>query len=552
MERGDALLFAPLGGAGEIGLNVNLYGLGAVEDPDWLLVDLGITFSDGFPPGVDVILPDIDFIAERRDRLAGLVLTHAHEDHIGAVPYLWNRLRCPIYGTPFTLSVLREKLRETKLESKVPLHVVPMDGRFSIGPFDMEMVTLTHSIPEPNAIALHTPFGTVLHTGDWKLDPGPVVGPVAAEDSLNRLGDDGVLAIVCDSTNVFESGVSGSEADLLASLTDLFRGFRKRIAVACFASNVARLETIAKAAEANGREVVLAGRSLVRIVAAAKANGYLTDVPELLSEDAASDLAPDKTLIICTGCQGESRAALSRIAAGEHPRVRFEAGDVVVFSSRVIPGNEVPIARVQNTLIRSGVRIVTQADHFVHVSGHPARGEMINMYRMVRPRISIPVHGEPRHLAAHAKLARECGVEETVLVENGALVRVAPGKAEIIDELPVGRLAIDGTRIVRIEADSIRDRNRVVFNGSAVVTLVLNPNNSLAVAPQISTVGLLDEETGVMEAVLRDLERAVGQLSEDDMAEDDLLGETARLAVRRAFRRILGKKPVTKVQLIRL
>lgn len=552
MDRGEALLFAPLGGAGEIGLNVNLYGIGAIEDPDWLLIDLGITFGDGYPPGIDVILPDIDYIAERRDRLAGLVLTHAHEDHIGAVPYLWNRLRCPVYGTPFTLSVLREKLRETKLEHKVPMHVVPFEGRFSVGPFELEMVALTHSIPEPNAIALHTPFGVVLHTGDWKLDPGPVIGPLAAEDSLKRLGDDGVLAIVCDSTNVFEAGVSGSEADLLESLTDLFRPLRKRIAVTCFASNVARLETIVRAAEANGRSVVLAGRSLKRIVVAAEANGYLQDIPPLLDEDEAANLAREETLIICTGCQGEPRAALSRIASGEHPRLRLDPGDTVVFSSRVIPGNEVPIARVQNTLTRSGVRIVTQSDHFIHVSGHPARGEMMNMYRMVRPRISIPVHGEPRHLAAHAKLAKECGVETAVLVENGALVRIAPGEAEIIDELPVGRLAIDGTRIVRMEAGSIRDRNRIVFNGSAVVTLVLDGNNALAVAPQVTTVGLLDEETGVMDQVLRDLTRAVAQLSDDDMVEDDILRETARLAVRRAFRRILGKKPVTQVQLIRL
>ena len=395
-----------------------------------------------------------------------------------------------------------------------------MDGRFSIGPFDMEMVTLTHSIPEPNAIALHTPFGTVLHTGDWKLDPGPVVGPVAAEDSLNRLGDDGVLAIVCDSTNVFESGVSGSEADLLASLTDLFRGFRKRIAVACFASNVARLETIAKAAEANGREVGTGG-----------------PVPGPYRRGGQGQRLSDRrsgTAVRGRGVRSGTRQDADHLyrlsGANRGPRCRASrrantracgsrAGDVVVFSSRVIPGNEVPIARVQNTLIRSGVRIVTQADHFVHVSGHPARGEMINMYRMVRPRISIPVHGEPRHLAAHAKLARECGVEETVLVENGALVRVAPGKAEIIDELPVGRIGHrrDADRSDRGRFDP-RPQPRGVQRfgrGHAGAQPEQQPRGRAA---NLDRGACSTRRPGVMEAVLRDLERAVGQLSEDDMA----------------------------------
>ncbi|MDH5749548.1 MAG: ribonuclease J, partial [Rhodospirillales bacterium] len=372
IDNGENLVFLPLGGAGEIGMNLNLYGFGRPGEERWMMVDLGITFGDGSAPGVDVIMPDPTFIEERRDRLDGLVLTHAHEDHLGAVPYLWDRLKCPIYATPFTVSVLRHKLREAGLEGAAKVTEVPLNGKLSVGPFDLELITLTHSIPEPNAIVIRTPLGTIVHTGDWKLDPDPVVGPIADEAALRRVGEEGVLAIVCDSTNVFSPGTSGSEGDLLESLTALIGRCRGRVAVACFASNVARLETIAKAASANGRDVVLAGRSLERITEAARENGYLSNVPAFLGEDDAGYLPPDKALIICTGSQGEPRAALARIANGEHPRVSLEEGDTVIFSAREIPGNEASIGRLQNRLIRRGIEIVTPGDHFVHVSGHPA------------------------------------------------------------------------------------------------------------------------------------------------------------------------------------
>ncbi|MCH8238375.1 MAG: ribonuclease J, partial [Proteobacteria bacterium] len=423
----DEFVFLPLGGAGEIGMNLNLYGLGPPGDETWVMVDLGITFGDGAQPGVDVIMPDPGFIAERRDRLAGLVLTHAHEDHLGAVPYLWERLECPIYATPFTLSILRRKLSETDFAEKVEIIEVPLGGRFHVGPFDMELITLTHSIPEPNAIAIRTKFGTVLHTGDWKFDPDPVIGDSADEDALRRLGDEGVLALIGDSTNVFTPGESGSEADLLASLTSLIGACEKRVAVACFASNVARLETISRAAQANGRDVVLAGRSLWRIDAAARENGLLEDIPAFIEAEDSGHLPDDKVVIICTGSQGEPRAALWRIASDDHPHVTLSEGDTVIFSSRIIPGNETSIGRLHNQLVRLGVKVIDTTDHFVHVSGHPARDELARMYQLARPKVAIPVHGELRHLVEHAKLARECQVADAIVVENGTMVRLGPG-----------------------------------------------------------------------------------------------------------------------------
>src|SRR5712691_1880600 len=428
----NALYFVPLGGAGEIGMNLNVYGYGG----DWLIIDCGVTFGDDSQPGLDVVMPDPGFIAERRDRLLGIVATHAHEDHIGAIPYLWTQLRCPIWATPFTASLLREKLVEAGLADRVKINVVPMSGRFTIGPFDLELITLTHSIPEPNAVALRTPVGTVLHTGDWKFDPDPLIGPTADEAALTRLGDEGVLALIGDSTNALRPGSSGSEADLRRSLTDLIGRYDARVAVACFASNVARLETIAYAATAHGREVALVGRSLWRMDKAARENGYLADVPRFLTEDEAGYVPREKILLICTGSQGEPRAALARIAREDHPNITLDEGDVVIFSSRIIPGNEKPIARLHNELVRMGIDIVTEADHFVHVSGHPARDELVQMYQMIRPRIAIPVHGEARHMAAHADLAMQCQVEETLVIENGDLVRLDRGGASVVAEVP--------------------------------------------------------------------------------------------------------------------
>lgn len=545
-------VFLPLGGAGEIGMNLNLYGLGPRGAETWLMVDLGVTFGDGTLPGVDVIMPDPTFIAERKDRLAGLVLTHAHEDHLGAVAYLWERLQCPVYATPFAVSILKRKLAEAGLERRVPVTTIPLGGKFKVGPFDLELITLTHSIPEPNAIAIRTPLGTVLHTGDWKFDPDPVVGPTSDEAALRRLGDEGVLAVVCDSTNVFTSGTSGSEADLLESLSGLIGASPGRVAVACFATNVARLETIATAAARQGRDVVLAGRALRRIVDAARENGYLADTPAFLVEEDAGYLPREKTLIICTGSQGEPRAALARIAAGDHPRVGLEPGDTVIFSSRAIPGNEISIARVQNQLVRRGVKLITWDDHLVHVSGHPARDELAHMYQLARPKIAVPVHGEIRHLQAHAALALDCQVPVAVVAENGAMVRLGPGEPGIVGHAPVGRLALEGNRVVPMDGELVRGRNRAIYNGSAVVTVVVDRDGVVG-DPQLALIGLLDGDEGDIVAGIRDRVRAaVGAMARRLRGDDDAVKEEVRLAVRRAFRELLDKKPVTTVHLVRL
>ena len=551
-RSGDELLFVPLGGTGEIGMNLNLYGLGAPGDERWLMVDLGVTFGGDALPGIDVIMPDPQFIVERRDRLEGLVLTHAHEDHLGAVPYLWDRLGCPVYATPFTAVIVRHKLKEAGLEDEVELIEVGLGDRFSVGPFDLELITLTHSIPEPNAIAIRTPLGTVLHTGDWKFDPDPVVGPTADTEALRRIGAEGVLAIVCDSTNALADGTSGSEADLLESLSDIIGGCAKKVAVTCFASNVARLETIAKAARTAGRDVVLAGRALERIDAAARQCGYLADVPAFIDEKDAGFLPDDKTVVVCTGSQGEPRAALARIAAGNHPHVGLGEGDTVIYSSRVIPGNEVSIAGVQNALVRRGIDIVTWDTHLVHVSGHPARDELADMYGYVRPRIAVPVHGEARHLLAHARLARECQVSRAVVAENGAVVQLAPGDGGIVDHVPSGRLFVDGKRLAAMDSDPVRARTRVLYNGTAVVTVVLNGDGLVDGEPALTTIGLLDDEDAAIEEAARAAGKAaVAELSDAERRDDAAVSEAVRLATRRFFRDSLGKKPVTSVHLVR-
>ena len=550
VDDANALYFVPLGGTGEIGMNLNVYGFAG----DWLIIDCGVTFGDDTQPGLDVVMPDPAFIVERRDRLLGIVATHAHEDHIGAIPYLWTQLRCPVWATPFTASLLRAKLIEAGLVDRVKINVVPMSGRFSIGPFDLELITLTHSIPEPNAIALRTPVGTVLHTGDWKLDPDPLIGSTADEAALIKLGDEGVLAMIGDSTNALRPGTSGSEADLRRSLIELIGRYDARVAVACFASNVARLETIARAAAAHGRDVALVGRSLWRIDKAARENGYLADLPRFLTEDEAGYIPRDKIVLICTGSQGEPRSALARIAREDHPNIVLETGDVVIFSSRIIPGNEKAINRLQNALVRLGIEIVTEEDHFVHVSGHPARDELVRMYQMVRPRVAIPVHGEARHLIAHAHLAEECQVQQPLDIQNGDMVRLTASGASIVDAVPVGRLASDGKGLLPLGGVALKDRRRVILNGSAAVTLVLHRQGRLAAPPAISLIGLV-EEAAASAALpfLRDAaQRALEELPAGQRRDDDVVHDAVRRTLRRAIDERFGKRPLIEIHLVRI
>tara|TARA_R110002072_G_scaffold58193_5_gene148822 strand:- start:742 stop:2454 length:1713 start_codon:yes stop_codon:yes gene_type:complete len=550
---GNELVFVALGGAGEIGMNLNLYGYGPPGEERWIMLDLGVTFSDGWPPGVDVIMADPSFIEERADQLDGLVLTHAHEDHLGAVQYLWDRFKCPIYATPFTAHILARKLAEPGWEDDADVTVVPLQGTFSVGPFELELITLTHSIPEPNAVVVRTPLGTVLHTGDWKFDPDPVIGDVSDQAALRALGDDGVLAMVCDSTNVFSPGQSGSEGEILDSMTEVIAGCSGRVAVACFATNVARLETIARAAQETGRQVVLAGRSLWRIQSAARENGYLADIPAFLDEGDADSLPDDKVLIICTGSQGEPRAALSRIASGDHPRVSLGEGDWVIFSSREIPGNETSIARLQNDLVARGVRIITSRDAFIHVSGHPNRDELSHMYQLVRPRYAVPVHGELRHLHEHARLARECQVEAAIVAPNGTMTRLAPGALEVVDHVPTGRLALIGGRLVPMEGNLIKERIRGVWHGVVTVTVAVD-DGGLAEEPQITTLGISEDQDNdpVVDAAREAAINAVRSLPPRKLADDAAVSEAVRLAVRRTFRGQLDMKPVTTVHLVRI
>ena len=548
----DALYFLPLGGSGEIGMNLNLYG----HRGKWLMVDLGISFADDTMPGLDVIMPDPSFIAERKDDLVGILLTHAHEDHLGAVQYLWPDLRCPVYCTPFTAAVLRAKLHERGLASTVPVHEVPLGGTVEVGPFSVEYVAVTHSIPEPNALAIRTSAGTVLHTGDWKLDPEPLIGRTADEARLRQIGDDGVLALVGDSTNALVPGASGSEAGVRKALTALIGEHPGvRIAVSCFATNVARLESIAHAAAAHDRHVALVGRSLWRMNEAARSTGYLADVAPFLTEHDANYLPREKLVLICTGSQGEPRSALARIASDDHPQVSLQRGDVVVFSSREIPGNERAIGRMQNLLVSQGIRVITADDAPIHVSGHPAQDELVRMYQWVRPRAAVPVHGEQRHQLAHARIARDCQVPESVVPSNGELIRLGPdGPVRVVAHVRAGRMALDGKRLVPLDTGLMRARHRMVHNGAAVVTLVMNGKGELISAPQVAVMGLIDDSTDrdLLLDVVDAVREAVAELPKAARMDDEQLRNAARIAVRRSFNATHGKKPVTDVHLVRV
>jgi ribonuclease J len=482
------------------------------------------------------------------------VLTHAHEDHLGAVSYLWPELRCPIYATPFTAAVLRRKLAEAGLADEALVTEVAMSGSFSVGPFEIELVTLTHSIPEPNAVILRCPAGSVLHTGDWKLDPTPLVGEDYDAERLRSLAEEGVLAMVCDSTNALVAGATGSEADVQQALLSLVGRFESRVAIGCFASNIARLHTIGEVAKAHGRRISLVGRSLHRMLDAAQETGYLTDFPSVVPEEEAGYLPRREVLLVCTGSQGEPRSALARIARDDHPHIQLEAGDAVIFSSRVIPGNEKSIFALQNRLVDLGVEVHTDRDHPIHVSGHPARDELIQMYQWVRPKIAIPVHGESRHLHAHAALAAECQVPTTIIAANGSLIRLTPGEPGIVETVESGRLALDGTRLLSAESPVLRARQRMLFNGSATATLVLDRSGSLVGRPQVSSHGVMDidREPERLDEAAESIVAALGKLTKAQRADDNFVIDVARVAVRRAFNRSLGKKPVTDIHIVRL
>jgi ribonuclease J len=547
----SGLQFVPLGGVGEIGMNVYAYGL----DGKWLLVDLGIGFADDRLPGVDIVLPDIRFIEERKADLVGLVVTHAHEDHVGAIPYLWSRLRCPVYGSAFTCAVLRRKMQDVDLKGTAfPLHEVRPGEPFSVGPFDCRFLHVTHSIPESSSLAIETPFGKVMHTGDWKLDPAPLVGERAAVEQLEAFGEGGVLAMIGDSTNAMVPGSSGSEAEVRDSLVELIAAQPNRVALTTFASNLARLETAMVAAQQAGREIVVVGRSMRRMLEAAKEVGLMPNMPRTVDEREGESLPRGRVLYLVTGSQGEPRAALVRIAGGQHPRVKLEAGDTVIFSSKIIPGNERTLFNLHNQLVGHGIEVITEDDHFVHVSGHPCRDEMEQMYRWMRPRIAVPVHGEARHLHAHQRLAKQLGVPEVLAVQNGDLVRLAPGEARIIERVPVGRVAVEDADLVEAGDDLYRTRRRLMNHGTVMVGLVLDRFGSILASPQITPVGAIDDERFGQrrEALEEGMIDALEALKDMDAEDDERVREAARSAVRHGLDLPRHRRPIVEVQITRL
>jgi ribonuclease J len=553
----DELVFLPLGGSNEIGMNFNLYGYGPPHDRQWIVVDLGVTFGDQTTPGVELILPDPEFIEAHAHRILGIVLTHAHEDHIGAVAWLWPRLKAPVYATPFTAFILREKLREADLLDEVEITEVALGGSIELGPFSLDLITLTHSIPEPNGLAIRTPLGVILHTGDWKIDPDPLLGGPTDSDFIRKLGDEGVLAMVCDSTNVFVDGHAGSELDVRDKLIPLIGTLKGKVAVACFASNVARMDSVIRAAEANGRRVCLVGRSMHRMASAAKSVGLMQDVKPFLDDTEAKHLPPHAVLFLCTGSQGEPRAALSRISEGTHPHVNLGAGDSCLFSSRIIPGNEIPIRNLQNKLTERGVRLYTERDHpGIHVSGHPCRDELAEMYAWARPTISVPTHGERRHLMEHAAFARDLQVPQQVTPRNGDMVRLAPGRAEIIDEVPAGRLYVDAGMVVPEHGDALRERRHAAFNGVVAVSVVLDGRGKIASGPQVRALGLPTEDEEHLDDVLDTLadeaETALKRLKGDDLELDEAIEKAISRAVKKASQRIWGRRPVVETTVLRI
>lgn len=539
MKPGKELLFCALGGSGEIGMNVNLYGCNG----KWLMVDLGMSFGANEYPGTELLFADLEFIEERRADLLGIVLTHAHEDHIGAVPYFAQELGVPLYATPFTAKLVNEKLDEAGNRHEIELNVIDHLDQFQLGPFGIRYVPLAHSIAEGNALVIETPYGRVFHTGDWKLDDEPLVGTPATTAELTQIGDEGVLALVCDSTNVFNPNASGSEGAVrTALLNEVSRHHGKRIVVTTFASNVARLQTLGEVAKASNRKLCVAGRSLDRIIRTAQSCGYLANLPERVDFDTAMSLPRGEVLIVATGGQGEPRAALSRIAEDTHP-IALESGDVVLFSSRQIPGNEIAIGRIQNRLAARDITLVTDRQSGIHVSGHPGRPELEALYGWLRPEILVPVHGEVRHMKEQARLGKACGIPKTVFQENGDLVRLAPGKPGKIDEVRAGRLILDGDIISPANGEAIVMRRRLAANGLLIV--VLDGKGRV----HVESVGLpLDEdmEDFVSEAQ-EDVSAALARLKGGQRHDREAITEAARLAARRAAQRWSGKKPQVRV-----
>lgn len=552
-SRQDELIFLPLGGLGEIGMNASLYGFGSGKKKKWILVDCGVTFGDDSLPGIDLVFPDLSFIEERKEDLVGIIITHAHEDHIGAIAELWPRLRAPVFMTQFAADLLATRRLGEPGAPKVPVTVVQQGGRIDLGPFNVQFVPVSHSIPESNSLAIRTPLGMVVHTGDWKLDATPFIGNVTQEANFRALGDEGVIAAISDSTNVMREGVSPSESDVAAALTDIIMAAPHRVAVTTFASNVARISAIAQAARACGREVVVVGRSMDRVIAVARELGYLDGIPEFRSADAYNYLPRDKVVVLLTGSQGESRAALARVAQNDHPSIALTKGDIVVFSSRLIPGNEKPVLRIVNALAEQGVDILSDRDGLVHVSGHPRRGEMKQMYDWLRPQTVIPAHGEAQHLAEHVKFAKSLGVPTSFVVRNGAMVRLAPGTPEIIDHVTAGRLLKDGDIVIKENEKTIGDRRRLAAAGIVSIAIAIDDRGEIAGDPVIDVLGLPKSTRNnelLIDLVADSVGRTLDGLAKVKRRDSDFVENAVLRAVRATLNNAWGKKPACHVLVV--
>ena len=550
----EELLFCPLGGSGEIGMNMNLFAYGKPDNQKWIMVDIGVTFADDSLPGIDLIYPDPGFIIDKKDDLLGIVLTHAHEDHIGAIAHIWPQIKCKIFSTPFTAVLIKEKFKEKRIDIGNNLKIVDLNGTVNLNPFKIEFITLTHSILEPNGLRIETPAGVILHTGDWKVDPNPLIGGKINSDRLKEIGKEGVLAMICDSTNVFSIGKSGSELDVRKSLLNIMLRLKKRIIVTSFASNVARMETVFDCAKKTGRQISLVGRSMHRIYKAAKQCGYLKDIIEPIDPRDAKKISREKIVYLCTGSQGEPMGAMMRISSYVHPDVFIEKDDTVIFSSKIIPGNEKKLYKLHNQLVKDGIEVISEENEFVHVSGHPNRDDLKDMYNWVKPQCVIPVHGEHRHMIEHINFAKEMQVPYPVQVENGDIVKIYPGsKPEVYDKAPSGRLYVDGNISVEEDSQSIKERKNLSSNGYMEVTILITPKGNIHKRPILSFKGLpiLNEEEFIY-GLEEEIESTAKTFSLNNKKQEHNLIDALKIACRKYSKEKTGKKPFTNINIVKI
>ena len=550
----DELLFCPLGGSGEIGMNMNLFAYGKPDNQKWIIVDVGVTFADDTVPGVDIIYPDPGFIIDKKDDLLGIVLTHAHEDHIGAIAHVWPKLKCKIYATPFTSVLITEKFKEKKIDITGYLKIVELNSTINLDPFKIEFVTLTHSILEPNGLKIQTPAGNILHTGDWKCDPDPLIGGNINSKRLKQIGNEGVLAMICDSTNVFSAGRAGSELDVRKNLLKVFERLKKRIIVTSFASNVARMETVFYCAEQTGRHISLVGRSMHRIFKAARQCGYLKNVIDPIDSRDAKNISREKIVYLCTGSQGEPMGAMNRIVKYTHPDVYIERNDAVVFSSKIIPGNEKKLYKLHNNLVKEGIEVISEDNEYIHVSGHPNREDLRDMYNWIKPKAVIPVHGEHRHMIEHIEFAKEMQVKYPVQVENGDIVKLYPGeKPEVYDKAPSGRVYLDGNVPVEEDSRSIKERRNISSNGFLEATIMITPKGNIHNKPLVTFRGLpVYENDEFIYGLEEEIERTIKTFSLNNTKQQDNLIDALKITCRKFSKEKTGKKPLTNINLVRI